>query len=312
MKKLLLFLVTLLIISLPSKAQFKGVHFSQDYQSLKKTLNPIKIIPVDNNFYVEWMDSLISIHRELAFFLGITYPLDTIKLTKKTQELSKEEVELVIKIKIVENFPQDELISEGWKKKPKKKRYYYEQQRLQLIKNIFEKAKQNSDIDLMGSTLELLAFYYQNRTLLSSEKLFDDYQDFYIESRNIYARHLSICLDQNNCQYNDVSKLFYLALNAWPDISLAHGILQRWFKEEWNYLFKVSVYNQEKPSFESTTECFLSLLYLYNVEGKKEVHQLTRGFKNLSNITHSEFTKNIVLGNIRRYLNEVQYVYPPQ
>lgn len=313
MKKLLFFLVVLTVVGIPSKGQFKSIDLTRDYGLLASSLEPIVPTPaLDSIFYFPWMDTIVSLHRELAEFLDINFPLDTTMLVlSKNRKISNEEEILISKIKLIRAFPNEEITSNCFREKEKKKRYYYEKQRLTLIKNTFEKAKADSNINLMASTLELIVFYYQNRILLSTKKSYEEYGEAFVDMRNQFAFVLSNCLARNDCRYQDVSQLFGLSLNAWPNFNLAYGILQRYYSQQWDYLFKLTELRYvPSVTFTNASECFLSLLYLYNVEGKTGVNELVRGFNNLMAIPYTEWQKDEILKVLRIYLAEKQKVYP--
>lgn len=309
----LLFFVILTVVGLTSRGQFKSIDLTRDYRLLDSSLEPIIPIPASNNvFYSQWMDTIVSLHRELAEFMNVAFPLDTtILFLNQNRKISKEEEEIISKIKLIRTFPKREIVSSCWKEKQKKKRYCYEKQRLDLIKNTFEKARIDSNIPLMGSTLELMVFYYRNRSLLSAKKSYEEYGEAFNDMRNKFSLELSNCLSQNNCRYQDVSQLFGLSLNAWPNIDLAYGILQKFYGQQWAYLFRATELRYLKDvTFTNATEFFISLLYLYNVEGKTGVHELVRGFNNLMAIPYSQWQKDEASAVLKKYLNVKQGVYP--
>jgi len=314
MKKLLLFLVVLTVVGIPSKGQFKSSELLQNYYILVNELEPLKPIPYNSEFYPVWMDSTVSIHREIAEYFKISFPLDSILLTKeKNRDISKEDMEKIRQIKIIKKFPNLQQSSLSARKKQKTKRITYEMQRLDLIKTNFEKAKSDSNLVLMGSCLELLVFYYQNRSLLSTPKAIKSYQKEFVLMRKEYNDILTFCLENNSCNKSQASVLFSIATNAWPDLNLAYDVLKKWYSQEWLYLFLGSdLHRLENVTFLTASECFLSVLYLYNIAGKTRAHELSRSFERITKLTFSQWEKDNMLNNLRRYLNEKQDVHPPK
>ncbi|AHB40954.1 TPA: hypothetical protein DIC40_08140 [Patescibacteria group bacterium] len=313
MKKFILFLVILITIGIPSRGQFKKLGLLQNYGSLVDGLEPMKPLPAkEKAFYMPWMDTVVSIHRELAAFLEVDFPLDTtMVIVDKDKKISKEDLELIARISLIKDFPKKEIAWKGWKEKEKNKRAAYEKQRLSLIKSTFEKANADSNLTMMGSTLELMVFYYQNRSLLSTKKAYEEYGEEFVLMRAQFDKRLKNCLEKNSCSYQDVSNMFGIAVNAWPNTNLAYDVLQGWYGQQLSYLFRGNDPLQE-ITFVATTECFLSLLYLYNIEGRKGSPELVRAYENLMKLNYPSWEKQIVKTNIKRYLKEEMDVHPSQ
>lgn len=313
MKKYVLFLGILILLGFPSKGQFKSSGLLQNYRVLVNGLEPLKPVSYSSEFYPAWMDTVVSLHRELSQYFELSFPLDSTLLQKEgNKDISKEDIEKIQQIKFIRKFPNLQQPSLSGEKKPKTKRVTYEIQRLDLIKTTFEKAKGDSNLVTMGSCLELLAFYYQNTTLLSTPKAVKVYQKEFVLMRKEYTNMISFCLEKNSCNKNHASVLFSVATDAWPDPNLAEWILKKWYYQESLYLFRgIDINRLEKVTFISSTEYFLSLLYLYNVTGKTGMYELVRAFEQLNKLTYASWEKNIMLGNLRKYLKEKQDVHPP-
>lgn len=312
MRKLILILVLLIVVSISSKGQFKNFALLENYSLLVSELEPFKPVPSSAEFYLEWMDTTVSVHREIANYLQLDFPLDTALLAnERNKNITKEEIDLIMRIKMVKSFPNLEQISSSGKKRKKTRRSAYEMQRLDLIISSFAKAKADSNFVFMSKNLELMVFYYQNRSLLSTKKAFKNYEKQFLSMRKEYADMLAACFEAGECSKGQISNLFSISLNAWPDLSLAQAVLQRWYNQEWLYLFRgVDINRLEKVTFTSASECFLSLLYLYNIAGKEGAYELVGAFERLFKLQFSSWKKEAFAKNLRRYLNIKQKVFP--
>lgn len=312
MKRYLLFFGILIVLGLPSKAQFKNPGLMETYSKLSRGLEPIRQKPVpDTMFFVSWMDTIVSIHGELAAYLGVTYPLDTLLLEKaKQKEVSPEEENRIAMIKLIKKFPNRETTSFCWREKQKRKRGLYEEQRLSMIKGRFDAVLSKSDQDAMGALLQLMSFYYEHRPLLS-DRSYKKYEKEFIAMRNQYANLLASCLNKKTCNQKHISILFGVSANAWPDLNLAYGVLKKWYSQEWLYLFLGGdLHRLENVTFLTASEYLLSVLYLYNIAGKTEFHELVRAFDQLNKLQFTSWKKNTMMENLRQYLNEKQKVFP--
>ncbi len=312
MERYLLFFGILILLGLPSKAQFKNPGLMETYSKLSRGLEPVKQKPVpDTAFFVPWMDTIVSIHRELAAYLGVTYPLDTMLLEAyKQREITPAEEVVISKIKLIKKFPNRETSSFCWREKQKRKRDLYEQQRLSTIKGRFDAAASKSDFDAMGSLLQLISFYYEHRPLLS-DRSYKKYEKEFVAMRNQYANALASCLNKKSYDPRHISILFGVATNAWPDLNLAYGVLKKWYGQEWSYLFLGGdLHRLENVTFLTASEYLLSVLYLYNIAGKTESHELVRAFDQLNKLQFTSWEKNTMMENLRQYLNEKQKVFP--
>lgn len=310
MKKIIV-LGLLIVLSISSRAQFKNSNILQDYSVLVKELEPFN--PTHNvGFYCSWMDTIISIHQELSEYLQISFPLDSSLLLKSNEiDISRESAELIRKIEFIYSLPSLKGISLAYKKKPKSKRISYEMQRLELIKGFFEQAKIDSNLVSMESTLKLLVYYYQNGALLSTPKALKEYKKQFLIMRVEYSNALLVCFKNNTCDKKRISSLFEIALNAWPDLNLAMNVLKGCYNQEWLYLFMgIDSGRLENVSFVTVTECYLSLLYLYNVAGNVENHSLINSYYRLVKLPFTRWEKENGNNNLRRYLNEKQKIFP--
>ncbi len=289
--------------AIKSNAQFKSFSVMLDYREMSSSLEPPKTF--DTPFeYNQWMDSLVSIHRELADFFELDYPLDHL-LSQKRESLSADELNDLYLARFISSFPDlnDSIFS--------RKRGFnvYSQHRLSLLVQYFEKAEEELNLEEMESALNLFVFFYQNPLFMGNRKIQKKYENAFIPLRARYSNILYRCFETDSCDKDQVGYLFMLFLNAWPDSRSAYSILRLYFYEEWLYLFH-SIDLPLDIDYTLAAECFLNVLYLERVDPKERV-PLVRPFHRLMDLRHSSLQKKIrVEKNLREYVGEKYDIFP--